>query len=201
MEDIKKIEPKTVSDIFQIAPIALDNYDDIFSDFDPSPYDHRIISEDFLSELHRRYNLTPKDNFVVHFTIPHSLRSEKVENLVRRRIKEHFKDHLKKVQKQVSERTKKGVLFLFIGIVVLILDIVLNSTLALSSIKPFAELLLVVSWYFAWNGLENIFEQPEKITLEQSFLEKFSKAEYIFVDQEEMVKSITNVSSSGGGYL
>jgi hypothetical protein len=65
VEDIKKIDPKSVSDIFQIAPIALDTYDDIFSDFDPSPFDHRVISEDFLSELRRRYNLTPKDNFVV----------------------------------------------------------------------------------------------------------------------------------------
>jgi hypothetical protein len=197
VEDIKKIDPKSVSDIFQIAPIALDTYDDIFSDFDPSPFDHRVISEDFLSELRRRYNLTPKDNFVVHFTLPKQLRSEKIELLVKRRIKEHFRDHVKKISKLISERKHSGYFRIVVGIAVLILNILLGNYHA-EIANAISELLLVVAWYFFWTGLERIFEQPEKLIFEKNFLEKFSKADYIFLDQEEVVKSITNLQ---GGYL
>lgn len=196
MEQTKKVESK-ISDLLQIAPIALDSYDDIFSDFDPSPFEHRFISEDFLSELHRRYVLTPKNNFVVHFTIPKTLRSDKIESLVKRRIKDHFRDQLKKVQKQMRDRRIKGFGFVAIGLFVLITNLTINSSESLSHIKPLAEFFLVVSWYFVWTGLGSLFEQPEKLVLEQSFLEKFSKSDYVFVDQEQMVESIART----GGYL
>ena len=45
---------KTLKRILSSVHIALDDYDDIFSDFDISPYNQRALSKDFLDELKTR---------------------------------------------------------------------------------------------------------------------------------------------------
>src|SRR3989338_8032949 len=44
----RKIEDGKLSSILNSIQIALDHYDDIFSDFDPSPFNQRMLSDDFL---------------------------------------------------------------------------------------------------------------------------------------------------------
>jgi hypothetical protein len=70
--------------------IQLDVYDDIFSDFDPRPYQERELSEDFLKEIQRRYLEDNRGRFEIHFTIPSSERDTKEEALIKKRLREHF---------------------------------------------------------------------------------------------------------------
>src|SRR4030042_191107 len=109
-------QPLTVSDVLQRADIALDDYDDIFSDFDFSPYEKRLLSEDFLRELSRRYSYARKGQFAVNFTLPGARRSEKVESLVRKRIKEHFKSRCKEIGRKTRDKTRNGVIRVSIGV-------------------------------------------------------------------------------------
>jgi len=178
-----KPEPKKVSDVLQSVHIALDGYDDIFSDFDPSPYETRILSDDFLNELHKHYMETPKGAFTITFTLPHAFRSEKKENLIKKRIKDYFKGRIKDLDKSMKDRLNRGGIRAFIGVV-----ISLGMLLAPLDWRTFiAALISPLVWYLMWTGFEAIFDVSSKLRKKKAFLDKFLKADYVFRDQESVV--------------
>lgn len=63
----KKVEDGRLSSILNSIQIALDHYDDIFSDFDPSPFSQRMLSDDFLKEMQKRYIETKKGSLKYGF--------------------------------------------------------------------------------------------------------------------------------------
>ena len=67
-----------IKDIKEIS-IAIDTWDDIFSDFDPRPFEVRALSEDFIAELKKRYRETRKGQFLVMIYAPVSLKHEETE--------------------------------------------------------------------------------------------------------------------------
>ncbi len=191
MEEQKKPDGKTVSDVLQSVSIAIDSYDDIFSDFDPSPYATRLLSEDFLRELKRHYVENRHGEFIITFTLPKSARTEKTETLVRKRIKDYFSLHLQKLKKDMDKSSRSGLIRVVGGI---LFDILLFAIPALQS-PVIVTILSTLSLYLLWSGYENLFEIPSKFKSKQRFFEKFVSAKYNFVDEEEVVK-IINIGSS-----
>lgn len=183
-----KIEPKTMTNALQIAQIALDTYDDLFSDFDPSPYETRILSDDLLKELRRRYAERGRGEFVVNFSLPKALRSEKTEALIKKRIKDYFRTKLKTVEKDRKESVKKGALRFAAGLAV---SLGLLFVPALDAV-PFITILSVLTWFLFWTGYDHLFEASHRLRKRKAFYEKFLKAEYKFVDQEEVVRYISS---------
>lgn len=55
--------------------LILDTYDDIFSDFDPRPYDERGLSDDFLSEARKAVKKKPSETIELKFLIPANKRN------------------------------------------------------------------------------------------------------------------------------
>jgi len=74
-----------LKDIQQIS-IAIDTWDDIFSDFDPRPLGERAVSEDFINELKKRYLETRKGSFLIIIHAPISLKDEKSEKMIIQRL-------------------------------------------------------------------------------------------------------------------
>ncbi|MBN1169796.1 hypothetical protein JXA56_02135 [Candidatus Micrarchaeota archaeon] len=179
-------EPKKVSDAFQSVNVALDSYDDIFSDFDPSQYQTRLLSADFLNELKRRYIETPKGSVAVTFTLPGSVRSEKQEALIKKRLKDYFRGRLKHLHKAGQERLKKGLLRVALGLAVSL------SLLALPpEVQTFvAALISPLLWYLMWSGFEFIFDASQKIGRQRNFMEKFLKADYHFKNEEDLLQNV-----------
>ncbi len=186
-----KAEPqKTVADVLQSTQIALDTYDDIFSDFDSSPYATRVLSDDFLQELRKRYAETQTGDLVVNFTLPSSLRSEKTESLVRKRLKDYFKAQRMETAKAIRNIRRKGFVRVFFGALAL-LPMVFSPE---QIVMPLSTLLSVLSWYFLWSGFDNLLEVPTRLSSEKQFFEKFVKAKYNFVPEEQIARSIGNSS-------
>jgi hypothetical protein len=185
-------EQKKVSDVLQSVHIALDTYDDIFSDFDPSPYETRLLSDDFLNELHKRYVETPKGNFSITLTLPRALRSEKKEILIKKRIKDYFKGRLKGLDKSYGNKLKMGAIRIIIGgfvsSIVFVVP-VLEQALIAALISP-------LLWYLMWSGFEAISEASRKLKKRKNFIEKFHKADYVFKDQEGIIHEAIQSSSS-----
>ena len=191
MDEQEKVDGSTVSDALQSVSIAIDSYDDIFSDFDPSPYATRLMSEDFLRELRRHYVENRHGDFVITFTLPKSLRSEKTENLIRKRIKDSFSSSLSKLKKENDKERKEG-LFRIVGGAVIA---ALVFTVPQFETQLPLMILSTLSWYFLWSGYEKFFELPSKMKKREHFFGKFISAKYNFVDQEEVVRTM-NLSSS-----
>ncbi len=189
MENKPQIPAKTFTEALQRADIALDSYDDIFSDFDPSPYEKRLLSEDFIYELRRRYAATGKGEFMVNLTLPKALRSDKVEGLVKKRIKEHFKSRVREIERRTREKARNGAIRLIIGI---LLAVGLFSVPEFETV-PLMTIFSVLIWYSIWSGLESVLEASSSLGRKKAFAEKFMKAEYNFFSQEDVIQSIQGI--------
>lgn len=192
MEDPNKSDPKTISDILQITQIAIDHYDDIFSDFDPSPYETRLLSEDFLHELSRRYSQKKKGDFIVNFTLPASERSEKTESLIRKRFKDYFKQELKNLEKIQKDKNFEGILRVLVGMFLSILLIIIPEL----DTTPILTIFSVLIWYAIWSGFERIFESSSKLRRKLIFAEKFMKAKYNFVAEEHILYTMQKLQDT-----
>ena len=78
-----------IRDIKEIS-VAIDRWDDIFSDFDPSPMERRTLSEDFIFELKKRHRETKYGKFIITIYAPPSLENAETEQVVIKRLKQHF---------------------------------------------------------------------------------------------------------------
>lgn len=176
-------EPKTR---LKVTHIALDEYDDIFSDFDISPYPKRLLSYDFLKELHRRYAETKKGDFEITFTLPADKRSARIETVVRKRLKGHFRDRLEMIDRKVRDKRIKGAAKLLAGFAV---SLILFSN-PFQDGMPFVTMLSVLVWYFLWSGYTDIFESAGRAHGKKEFYSKLLNAKYEFLDEEKLLGSI-----------
>jgi len=176
----EKMEELRFATAFKAIQIALDEYQDIFSDFDTAPYHRRTLSDDFLKEIERRYMETEKGEFEVRLTLPAIRRDLKVEAVIRKRLKDYFVAKLKEKDAEIERRKKLGLTKVLLGVVI----VIGVFELPLGQIIPLATILSVLSWYAMWSGYENLFDIPGKLGREQEFFKKFSKARYYFISEE-----------------
>jgi len=176
----EKLDELKFATAFKAIQIALDDYQDIFSDFDTAPFHRRTLSDDFLKEIERRYVETEKGEFEVRLTLPESKREQKVESVIKKRLKDYFIMLLKEKQGDLEKRKKFGIIKILAGIatIVAVFEFPIIGTTSLATIFS------VFAWYSMWSGYENLFEVPWKIERERNFLKKFSRARYYFISEE-----------------
>ncbi len=166
--------------------VALDTYDDIFSDFDPRPHARRELSDDLLKELGRRYRENPKGELEVRFYIPAYEREPKLEGVIRKRLKEHFNLERQKTRGQIKAYRQKGMTYMGIGFALLLIDlfIALWEPGAIWS-KVMGLILTPAGWFALWTGMEKTLEVPYNLEQQNAFFEKFSKCNYFFVTEDK----------------
>lgn len=161
-----------MSKIKQIS-IAIDTWDDIFSDFDPSPLSYRTLSEDFLRELTKRYRETKSGQFIVMIYAPLKLKRGHKEKIIVRRIRDYFDTKYQQKRGEVRKYALTGGLMLLTGLTVIIGLYFLRSTIA-------SELLLPLGWFGAWEGISKVFNILTSAKQELDIENKFSNASYEF---------------------
>ncbi len=167
---------------FKAIQVALDNYQDIFSDFDTGPYNYRTLSNDFVNEVERRYVETKPGEFEVRLTLPAKERDQRVEMVIKKRLRDYFTGRLKEKDEEITKKRNIGIVRILAGIVIIIsvLELPIADSAAVSNI------LFVPGWFFIWSGFENIMDIPGKLAEERQFLSRFSKAKYHFYSEDEL---------------
>jgi len=193
--EIKKIvaeEEKKPATFINLVNIALDTYDDIFSDFDPSPYSTRLLSDDFLKEVQKRYTERQRGEFEIRFTIPAAQRNQKTEALIRKRIKDYFHQVLKNSEYELKKKRRRGLAYVALGFALLATQMYLSTHNGDSSflVKLLEILLVPAGWYGMFEGIGNLLETPPSLESQQKFYKKMKDANYIFMSEEDVVKII-----------
>lgn len=164
--ELKRIEK--VSTRKREISMWLDDYDEIFSDFDPRPYWDRNLSVDFLTEA-RMISEQLEDNVVdeLRLLIPKALRNTKQEKYIRDRIMEHIESSYVLGRKKVREIYYEGAFFIMLGS---ILTIFLSFYLDKQETLLFLSLLLhPASWFLIWEGLHLIVFGSKEIRADYEF--------------------------------
>lgn len=166
--------------------IILDNYDDIFSDFDPAPYSERVLSEDFLIEARKRAR-DKRRGIELQFLIPQAQRNESYEVLITQRLKSHFKKQYKYMRKSFAKSDRLSVVLMSIGLIVGLTAALLLSSGDLGAIASDAVgiLFTIVCWYSIWTGMDRLIFKPRDQISDMEFFRKMANAKIIFVPYNE----------------
>ncbi|MFH2137855.1 MAG: hypothetical protein ABII88_05050 [Candidatus Omnitrophota bacterium] len=162
--------------------IAIDTWNDVFSDFDPRPLSERTLSEDFIIELKQRYRETGKGDFIVTICAPQALDDKKSERIVAKRLKRHFLHRALIRKKDNLNMQVRGFVFVLCGI-----GFLTFLTLA-AYYKLFSDLIINVlgivvmplGWFGIWEGFSKIVDIKPSLKQEEMFYQKLAKAQYRF---------------------
>ncbi len=170
-----------IKDLKEIA-VVIDTWDDIFSDFDPSPLNERTVSGDFVEELKKRYRETQRGSFVITICAPVSLKDSDSERMVTQRLKKHFRYVFLMKKKDIMRYRLRGVIFVVIGISSLTFLTLATYFKFLGdlAIELSAIVLMPLGWFGFWEGLSKLIDTSPKRILEENLFEKLSKASYQF---------------------
>ncbi|MDO8339913.1 MAG: hypothetical protein Q7T16_04625 [Candidatus Burarchaeum sp.] len=194
-EELKEQAVIAIRDI----SIALDTYDDIYSDFDPRPHAEREISADLLKELERRTHTDVKGNFEIRFFMPKALRDEKAESRIIRRLRTYFLGEVKDFEQKDKRRRRSGINFMVAGLAALFgYAYIANLPEVIGQLASFIEVLLVpFGWFSMWVGLERLVQEKDAYAHELDFYQKLSKANYMFLSEEDNMTGATQEPAEG----
>lgn len=161
--------------------IWLDNYDDIFSDFDPRPYSDRALSDDFLAEVRKVSKEREEHIGELKLLMPSDKRSGEQEEVITKRLHNHFRRNHAQYERQYKSAFKKGLTFTLSGMLLMLAASYLS---AMRSEFFFIHVLLVISepsgWFLVWSGLDTVFYTSKQSKKELDFYGKLSKSKVAF---------------------
>ncbi len=165
-----------IRDIQEIS-IAIDTWDDIFSDFDPSPLEQRVLSEDFLAELRKRYRETQRGNYVITIYAPLLLKDDNSERIVLKRLKQYFKFRFLALTRELSRHRAKGGLFIVLGVGALgtMSMITFYEILSRLQVELLGIVLVPLGWFGIWEGFSRIIEPAPKLTQDLELYNKLAR--------------------------
>jgi hypothetical protein len=159
----------------------LDNYGDLFSDFDPRPYSNRSLSQDFLDELRRATRNIEAGEFHVKLLAPTALRKPADEVVIRKRLKDHFKKHFLVVKKEHQKLIRKGIILAVLGFLFMLGATFVGHYGKETLLVTFLTVILEPGgWFMMWYGMDQIFYFGKEKKPEYEFYEKMDKADIKF---------------------
>ncbi len=192
-EDLKKNKVRTkLKKILTAIHIALDDYEDIFSDFDISPYDKRALSQDFIGELLARCHSEIRGDVEIVLSLPREERDPEDEAIISERIRAYFDDRVKELEGRINELKQKGFLFLVVGVFFLIFALfVPDFHLSERLTDIIGDVIATpLGWFFTWTGLSMLIEEPGEYKKDLELFRKLKNASIIFVDEEQILREV-----------
>ncbi|HTZ41794.1 MAG TPA: hypothetical protein VMC07_01130 [Candidatus Omnitrophota bacterium] len=162
----------------------IDDYDYIFSDFDPRPYSNRALSDDFLLEARKASNDKSAHNIQLRFLIPKKNRNAKDEEKIKNRLKDHFIRHAERAKKDYERALICGLLFFFFGILIMFAAAYfLFRHPSQSLLENFLVLMTEpAGWFLFWEGLDMILFKSKALKPNSVFYKKMAHADIYFQD-------------------
>ena len=158
--------------------LRLEQYSDIFSDFDIRPYRERALSIDFLDEI--KWAASDKDGSGIELMlhIPEKDRNEAEEEVIKERLTTHFKRHYHLLSKEKRRVMKLGLTMVFLGIISMIAATLIifkdpADDLFLSFLVVFLE---PAAWFLLWEGMDQIVFNSKNINPDFNFYRKMSNS-------------------------
>ena len=189
MDLINKHKQEEVSDeskksLLKLAEISilLDSYDSIFSDFDPSPYSERTLSDDFIIQSKKISRNKSGKMMSLRLLLPADKRNEEEEKVIIKRLHSYFKSVHQELTFEVREINKRGFYLTVTGIILMMAASYISY---LNTQKFHIHLLLVLfepaGWFLLWVGLDHLVYSSKETKKDLSFYSKMTKSEIKFL--------------------
>lgn len=179
----KKSEIQSLDHEHSIS-LWIDDYDDIFSDFDLRHYTSRNVSDDFLRELRKLSHETELhiDELKIH--VPEKKRQPDTETLINKRLHNHFVKNLHYFEKKKKTEGKRDILLSVLGIVMMLCAGYISSSKSQNiSLHILLVILEPAGWFLVWVSMEHLMNSSRKEKPEIEFYTKMSKSKIVFTNR------------------
>ncbi len=153
----------------------LDEYTDIYSDFDSRHYLKRRISEDFLNELKTALKYKDEKSDVLVLILPKEKRDYKDEILIIESIKNFFTQQLSFYKTKSSKKLQNGIGLLVTGLLIMVTNsffTMLNKhNFMLTTLKLVLE---PAAWFLLWIGFDFLVYHFVDLNKEKRFFKTLS---------------------------
>ncbi len=105
----EKINPVPQQSLLKLAEVSilLDSYDNIFSDFDPSEYSERAMSDDFIIQAKKISRNKSGNKMLLRLLLPANKRKEQEEKVIVKRLHSYFRSVHQTLEFDVKKQTKE----------------------------------------------------------------------------------------------
>jgi hypothetical protein len=162
----------------------IENYEYIFSDFDPRPISQRGLSEDFIEEVKKASIVKDYDSLELKFLVSKKNRNYGEESIIKKRLKGYFRKHAMEFRDEYKKLLRQGSWFVFFGIIFMFITtffLVHNS--GSNYVWTFLAVLLEpAGWFLFWEGLDLLIFESKKKKPNMKFYVKMSNAKITFMD-------------------
>lgn len=171
--------------LLELSKISLwlDDYNDIFSDFDSRPYEQRALSDDFILEAKKASRDKVSGNIELNLLVPKRKRNSHHENVIKKRLRDHFKKHHTLFHEEIRKVIQQGAGFILLGIVLMFISTFIFFEYPHKNISM--DFLVVIlqpaGWFLFWEGLNLIIFESKNKKPESDFYHKMSVCEVHFM--------------------
>jgi hypothetical protein len=179
MSDERESEVREIISQTEIS-LVLKSYNDIFSSFDPRPYNERALSDDFLIEA-KKAARDKREGLELHLLIPKDKKNLIEETLIKQRLKEHFRHRHGLAKNDLRNHRRKAGLLIGIGTLIGFVAVWLSFLNINIILKHAVEIIFSpASWFTIWTGFEYLTFPPENYLETELFYRKMIDAHITF---------------------
>ena len=153
----------------------LDQYDDIYSDFDSRQFLKRRISEDFLSELRmaKKYRKERSDDLILF--LPPDKRDENSENVIANSLKNFFAGQFYEANSKYRNKRNQAIGLLGAGVLAMTLNTFMNFKMQNSFLLSLTRTLMEpAGWFLLWLAFDFLSYDLQDLRKEKRFFEEFT---------------------------
>lgn len=141
-----------------LIEVSLDDYDDVYDEWDPAPFKKRFIQKEFDEFIVDSAEDIPLEfNLMIVLYLPEEKKDPAKEIAVDAAYRNYYSYELDKIEKDKAKLKRRDLRYLFIAFAFLTIGYFLQlgwDSIALEVIK---EGIFIVGWVFLWEFFTNIF--------------------------------------------
>lgn len=159
----------------------LDDYDDIYSDFDSRNYLKRRVSTDFTDELRMAIKNKNEEINNLVLLLPAEKRENETEQKNLQSLKTYFDRQLFASKKKYSKHLKEGILFFIIAISLMVINSVISFRLNNNLLSSIIRIILEPSgWFLVWISFDMLYYDLKELKNDKDFFQELSELKIFF---------------------
>ena len=166
----------------------LDDYDDIYSDFDSRNYLKRRVSHDFVNELRIALkNKNEKINDLI-LLLPQNKRNTTTEQKIIQNLKNYFNRYLHLYTEKHNKNLKRGIFLFIIAILLMIVNSVVSLQLNNNLLSSIIRIVLEpAGWFLAWVSFDILYYDRQELRKEKYFFSELSEIKIYFQSSDSYI--------------
>lgn len=169
------------SDAYLIE-VSLDDYDDVYNEWDPAPFKKRFIEEDFDEFIVSSSEDIPlKYNLIIVLYIPEQKKDLNKEKSVVSAYKNYYLYASEKVDRNWIKLRKKNIYYLVLATVFLSVGYIFEYGISTVLLEVIQEGVSIGGWVFLWEFFTNLFIKRKRYKVKHKIYKRLYLSDIRFI--------------------